>query len=57
MLTNHEKIQIINDRLSNINFHIQGFMSEPNEEFRNNQLLNEYTLRKTALEDLRDSLV
>lgn len=57
MLTNQEKIQIINDRLFNIDFHIQGFMSEPNEEFRNNELLNEYTLRKMALEELKDSLV
>lgn len=57
MLTNQEKIQIINDRLSNIYFHINGFMSEPSEEFRNNELLNEYTLRKTALEELKDSLV
>lgn len=57
MLTNQEKIQIINDRLYNIYFHIDGFLSEPNEEFRNNELLNEYILRKTALEELRDSLV
>lgn len=57
MLTNEEKLEILNARLFNINFHIEGFMSEPNEEFRNNELLNEYTLRKAALEELKDSLV
>lgn len=57
MLTNEEKIEIINARLNNIYFHIEGFMSEPNQEFRNNELLDEYTSRKTALEELKDSLV
>ena len=57
MLTNEEKISIINNRLNNLEFHIQGFLSEPNEEFRNNELLTEYRLRKGAVEQLKDSLV
>jgi len=57
MLLNEEKISIINDRLINIDFHIQGFLDEPNEQFRNNELLQEYRLRKMAVEQLRDSLV
>jgi hypothetical protein len=57
MLTNQEKIFIINDRISRINFHIEGFFSEPNEEYRNNQLLNEYIFRKEVLENLKKALV
>lgn len=51
MLTIQEKLDILNGYLNNINFHIEGFLTEKDTESFQNELYADYMSKKQAIEN------
>lgn len=52
----YDKIEIINAKLNNINFHIEGLMTGFDEGVGDQELLDQFLAKKLMLEDIKNSL-
>lgn len=52
----YDKLEIINNRLNNVNFHIEGLMTGFDQGVGDQDLLDQFLAKKTVLENIKNSL-